>query len=113
MHYENVVANPTAQDKTIAAATDDVSGGAVTIYVGEKRSVGNDLEKAGLVGGVLYSLAIGMPRETHDLVLESAHRFTLQKLDEDRGEVPLDSVMMRERVLAVNGTLYLRPEDVA
>ncbi len=62
--YENVLLSPTEQDKTVAIMLDDSSNGEVYIYVGDKQSAGNEVEKAGLVGGNLYALAVvGKPYE--------------------------------------------------
>lgn len=56
--WENQVANPRASDKTIVAGMDDATPGQVYFYVGEKQTTGNEIEKAGLNGGHLYSIAV-------------------------------------------------------
>lgn len=58
--WENLVASPYEQDKTIVAGLDDGNANAskVYLYVGEKASRGNPVELAGLVGGTTYQLAI-------------------------------------------------------
>ncbi len=56
--YENILLSPTEQDKTVAVMLDDATNGEVYVYVGDKQSSGNDVEKAGLVGGDLYAIAI-------------------------------------------------------
>ena len=56
--YENVVANPGSGDKTITVALDDVSEGQVYVYVGQKSSTGNPVERAGLHGGKLYGIRV-------------------------------------------------------
>ncbi len=55
--WENIVACPFPQQKTIAIGLDDSGGGQVYVYVGEKRQAGNAVEKAGLVGGQLFQRA--------------------------------------------------------
>lgn len=54
--WENAVANPATGDLTVVAGMDDSKDGQVYFYVGEKRSEGNPVEKAGLVGGQLYAI---------------------------------------------------------
>jgi hypothetical protein len=67
--FENVVVSPTEQDATVAILTDDSSNGEVYVYVGMKRADGLDVEKAGMVGGSLYSIAVpGKPYEIDDIL---------------------------------------------
>jgi len=62
--WENVLLSPFAQDKTIAILTDDDSNGEVYLYVGDKTDTGSEVEKAGLLDGVLYAIAVeGKPFE--------------------------------------------------
>jgi hypothetical protein len=59
--FENLLANPYPQDKTVVIATDDTTppaGGVVKVYVGTKRDSGNPVELAGLAGGNLYVVAV-------------------------------------------------------
>lgn len=56
--WENAVANPETGDKTVVIGTDDSTPGQVYVYIGDKRSSGNDVEKAGLVGGKLYGVKV-------------------------------------------------------
>lgn len=56
--WENSVANPRPSDKTIVGGMDDATPGQVYFYVGDKKNTGNDIEKAGLTGGKLYSVAV-------------------------------------------------------
>ncbi|MFZ4764288.1 MAG: PKD domain-containing protein, partial [Roseimicrobium sp.] len=64
-NYENVINCPVEQDKTISIMTDDSADGGVYIYIGTKNSTGaTEVEKAGLVGGKLYTLKVnGKPFE--------------------------------------------------
>ena len=65
LSYENVVANPYQQVKTIVAATDDTGGGQVYLYVGDKKATGTEVDKAGLTGGELYGIKVtGLPVES-------------------------------------------------
>jgi len=69
MKYENIVPNNFAQDKTVLVSTDDATyrskskdayrnGGFVTVYIGEKQTEGNEIEKAGLTNGELYAIQV-------------------------------------------------------
>jgi len=58
MAFENTVANPYAQDKTVVAETDDTTPGEVYFYVGTKQSSGLPIERAGLQNGSLYTTKI-------------------------------------------------------
>lgn len=55
--YENLLANPYSQLKTIVIGNNDggtgVLSNAVSVYVGTKQATGNDVERAGLTNGVM------------------------------------------------------------
>lgn len=56
--FENLLANPFEQDKTLVAATEDGGDNKLYFYVGEKQAEGNAVERAGLANGVTYELVI-------------------------------------------------------
>ncbi|MEW5757087.1 MAG: hypothetical protein AB1810_12355 [Pseudomonadota bacterium] len=58
--WENVVASPYEQDKTVVAGLDDgsVNQSKVHIYVGEKQDSGSPVDMAGLSNGTSYEVAI-------------------------------------------------------
>lgn len=56
--FENLLASPFEQDKTIVAATEDGGANKVYFYVGKKQSGGNPIELAGLANGRTYELRI-------------------------------------------------------
>jgi len=56
--WENYLASPYQQDKTIVIGTDDATPGQVYVYIGTKQSSGTEIVKAGLSGGKLYGLAV-------------------------------------------------------
>jgi hypothetical protein len=56
--WENAVASPHAQDKTIVAGLDDATGGEVYFHVGAKQATGSPIERAGLHNGTHYTLII-------------------------------------------------------
>lgn len=57
--WENAIANPFAQDKTLVMGTDDTTPGQTYLYVGTKTNTGTDIEKAGLTNGNLYGIKVG------------------------------------------------------
>lgn len=109
--YENVLASPFEQDLTIVALTDDASNGEVYFYVGTKQSTGTDVERAGLVGGNLYALAVpGKPFERADVIAAGVlpvEAFAL-KLIGAPGNRPADGVEVEAR-----GADTLTPVDPA
>lgn len=69
MAFENAVACPYAQEKTIVALTDDSSaattplpnnGSEVYFYIGAKQWSGSPIERAGLTNGSLYGVSISV-----------------------------------------------------
>lgn len=56
--WENAVASPLAQEKTIVAGLDDTAGGELYFYVGTKQAEGSPVDQAGLQNGVLYTTSI-------------------------------------------------------
>jgi hypothetical protein len=101
MAFENSVACPFAQDKTIVAEMDDTTPGEVYFYVGTKQSSGLPIERAGLHNGSLYTTKIEGFATEPPLGFTSAP-FTLG-LIEDPANAPADP----------DGTPLNRPEDGA
>jgi hypothetical protein len=54
--WENVVAHPRTKDKTIVMGMDDNKEGQIYLYMGNKQSNGNPVEKAGLMYGKLFGI---------------------------------------------------------
>lgn len=54
--WENVVAHPRTKDKTIVMGMDDNKEGQIYLYMGNKQSKGNPVEKAGLMYGKLFGI---------------------------------------------------------
>ncbi|HQQ94770.1 MAG TPA: choice-of-anchor D domain-containing protein [Bacteroidia bacterium] len=109
--WENAVANPYPQDKTLVMLMDDSSpAGQVYCYVGNKNFNGNTIEKAGLFGGKLYGIAVlGLVNESSG-VIASGTKFNLI----DMGSVAAQT----GSVINTNSNNYgvsnfLRPEDGA
>ncbi len=117
--WENSVANPYAQTKTIVAGTDDTStDGQVYFYVGNKTSTGTDVDKAGLTNGNLYGIKLtsGVSQETRGSGLAStgplttSATFTLANLGDVRNKT--GAVLNTESNTA--GVMrFARPEDGA
>jgi hypothetical protein len=66
--FENLVASPYPQTKTVVMGLDDSSANTapsgtpseVYVYIGNKQASGNDITRAGLVGGTLYGLRVSV-----------------------------------------------------
>jgi hypothetical protein len=58
--WENLLASPYSQDKTIVAGMEDgdLNASRVFFYIGEKTEDGNPVERSGLTNGTTYALAI-------------------------------------------------------
>ena len=91
--FENVVLSPNEQESTVGVMLDDASNGEVYVYVGQKQSIGNEVEKAGLVGGDLYAIAVvGKPYELDNnlsLAVGDSEPFVL-KLIGTAGDRPMN-----------------------
>jgi hypothetical protein len=100
--WENLLANPFGQDKTVVIGTNDggtgVAAGALAVYVGTKQNTGTDVDRAGLTNGVLKFVTVaGSPAEivnstTRATNIASGTAFTLS---------------------GVASTAFSRPEDGA
>jgi Ca2+-binding RTX toxin-like protein len=120
--WENSLTSPFAQKKTVNISTDDSGGGEVYVYIGEKQTTGNAVEKAGLVGGSLYGIkASGLDgaANTETDALAASGTFSLVKLgaDEDGDLLPdgdvskMTGVQLEAQSGALGVTSFLRPED--
>ncbi len=112
---ENSVAHPNAGDKTLVVGLDDSSPGQVYLYVGDKTTHGNSVEKAGLQPGKLYGVKVtdGGTNYAHGgVTLENAGaingRFELEDLS--RHAAGTGAVLQAESVKA-GVTEFARPED--
>jgi hypothetical protein len=102
--YENAVASPHPQDKTIVMLTDDSAQSTaavinsnvpseVYVYIGTKQTQGHPIEQAGLTNGNLYGIKVSnVTEESNDFGLGTAQsgfigkaRFTLQNLGDVLG----------------------------
>ncbi|MBL7930795.1 MAG: choice-of-anchor D domain-containing protein, partial [Bacteroidia bacterium] len=109
--FENNVASPFPQDKTIVVGLDDSTPGQVYVYVGNKSTSGNTIEKAGLFGGRLYGISVlGLYNEVSSSIPAAGTTFTLV----DLGLVHNTTGATLQTNSANYGvTNFLRPEDGA
>jgi hypothetical protein len=118
MSYENVVANPYTGDKTVVAALDDVTGGQVYFYYGDKKAAGNPIEMAGLTGGHFFGVQVTdfaataneAPNTLTPLGADHQSPFTLV----DLGDVStMTGAQLETASDAAGVAAFLRPEDGA
>lgn len=109
--WENSIACPFSQDKTIVAGTDDSTPGQVYFYLGTKTNIGTEIDKAGLSNGKLYGVAVkGMTSETSGSFPAAGTEFTLV----DLGVVTdLTGAALNAMSNNLGVTTFLRPEDGA
>jgi hypothetical protein len=107
--WENVVACPKTQTKTIVCLMDDTTPGQVFVYVGTKTNTGLDVDKAGLTNGKLYGISVpSMLAETNATFAPAASTFTLI----DLGQVQSITGSSLNTMATNSGvTTFLRPED--
>jgi hypothetical protein len=110
--WENQVAMPNAGARTVVVGTDDNQGGQVYVYVGDKQTTGNDVERAGLVGGTLYGVKIEGVTDESDAttVPEGGAAFSLVPIP---GAATLNQNQLNNRSNALGITRMARPEDAA
>ena len=101
--WENLVANPSTGDATVVLAMSDGGTNQVYVYVGAKQADGTPIQKAGLVGGKLFSIAVPeVKAETRDANIGIAKSLVGKGAGKRFG------------LAAPNkGTTFLRPEDGA
>jgi serralysin len=122
--WENSASSNYAQLKTISIGTDDGQNGQVYVYIGEKQTVGNTVEKAGLVGGSLFGIKVSgldanANNESNTIIPGGS--FSLVKLGADTngdgaadGDVSkMTGAQLDAQSEALGVTSFLRPEDVS
>ena len=111
MAFENAVANPKAQDKTIFALTSDGYGNQVFVYVGTKTKTGSIIDKAGLTNGKLYGVKVtGLATETTSSIPSPETAFTLVEITAAN---TLSATQLQAAATTLGVTTFLRPEDAA
>ncbi len=110
--WENSVANPLSQRKTIVAGTDDSTPGQVYFYVGDKQATGNTIEKAGLMNGKTYGLKVdSLPLATpFEGATALSGSFSMVDMSTSQR---LDGNTFQSNSRAAGVTEFARPEDSA
>lgn len=118
--YENVVASPFAQDKTIVMGLEDgnrsfSSEGAadpseVYVYIDQKQSTGSPIEQAGLTGGILNGMRVGTPGsyDANESTVTSGERFELVSLGDASTK---SAATLQADAIANTVTQFRRVED--
>lgn len=122
--WENLLACPKAQDTTVVIGTDDSTPGQVYVYVGTKRSTGNDVERAGLTGGRLYGIRANAdaveerdattpevsPYTSMGMAKNGSASFSLVEITDPAGK---SGAQIQSASVTLGITEFLRPEDGA
>lgn len=110
--WENQVAMPGSGTSTVVVGLDDSGGGQLYVYVGEKQTSGNDVERAGLTGGTLYGVKVdGVAAEDDATSLPSGGAgFELVEIP---GAAGLTGAQLETVSNALGVTKFARPEDGA
>jgi len=110
LSWENSLANPFPQDKTIVVGMDDSTPGQVYVYVGTKTAEGTPVDRAGLTNGVLYGIKVdGILDEARDASM-GTRRFALAPLADVSAKT---GAQIQADSEAAGVTEFLRPEDGA
>jgi secreted PhoX family phosphatase len=117
--WENSVAHANAGDKTILIGLNDGTPGQVYVYIGDKKSTGNPVERAGLVGGSLYGIKVtsGGSNYANTVVARENNgpingAFVLAKVPTSPTYVG-NGAQLQTNSDAVGITKFARPEDGA
>ncbi len=119
--WENHVASPFAQDKTIVVGLDDSrrdfssEGSAepseVYVWVGNKKSTGLEIDKAGLRDGILHGLRVGLPAgyDANESTVTSGERFELVPLSDQTNNATF--APLQTEAISKTITQFRRVED--
>jgi Bacterial protein of unknown function (DUF839) len=109
--WENSVASPYEQDRTVVIGLDDTTPGQLYVYVGEKSEQGSEIQKAGLHGGALHGIRLdGVALEDRATGIPDGTRFTLHSFGDVRSTT---GAQLQADSVAAGVTEFLRPEDGA
>jgi len=117
--WENSLACPVSQNKTVVIGTDDATPGQLYVYVGNKTNTGSEVDKAGLTNGLLYGIKVtGFPLENvttnlGSMVKGGTRPFTMQILNTTGDVSAQTGAQLHSNSLALGVTEFLRPEDGA
>jgi len=109
MNFENAVASPFEQEKTVVVLSDDENPGQVYLYVGTKNNSGSlEIDKAGLTNGSLYGMSVNGQLNEAGVSSGNAVAFV------DFGDVKSKDWDELESMSDANSvTRFSKPEDVA
>jgi hypothetical protein len=119
--WENQVASPHPQDKTIVMGLDDsnrrfssesaTDPSEVYVWVGDKQTTGTDIEKAGLRFGILHGLRVGVPGsyDANEGTVTSGERFELVPLSDQTNNATFGPLQAES--IAKSITQFRRVED--
>lgn len=111
--WENSVASPFAQNKTVVVGLDDSTPGQVYVYVGDKTATGSVIDKAGLNNGKLYGIKTPVALET-TVSGAAAGTFSLVDMSDVVSPSSSTSGALTQTTSVVRGvTEFARPEDGA
>lgn len=109
--WENSVASPYRNDKTIVVGMDDATPGQVYVYVGNKGMNGTEIDKAGLSGGLLYGVAVNnLLTEVSGSFISANTSFSLVNLGSVQA---ITGASLQTKSTNLGVTQFLRPEDGA
>ena len=121
MSFENVVASPFPQRKTIVVGLDDstnrFTGGTppadannppseVYVYIGEKQGSGNPVQRAGLSGGDLFGIKV--PGHPTEATITGGERFSLHQMSDAAQD---DGFVLQSESITNAVTQFRRVED--
>ena len=115
MDWENALANPVAQNKTIVACdTDDgTTDSQVYFWIGNKTNAGPDIVKAGLVNGSLYGVQVAGLSQEVDATTNAVRAFSLINISAITNVSGINSTNLKTASLAAGSTAFMRVEDGA
>lgn len=106
--WENSVASPKAQRKTIVVGLDDSSPGQNYVYIGNKKTAGNDVQRAGLNDGKLYGIKASFGGSEGRTSAPINSTFSMEEVNWNQSGAALQTQSTNLGV-----TEFLRPEDGA
>jgi hypothetical protein len=108
--WETLVANPNSGEKTVVIGNSDGGTNGIYVYVGTKSNTGNDVEKAGLIGGNLYRVAVNNTNVPETRAADAG----LGLIPNSRGNYAGSfNLVAGSDVTNSVSTKFLRPEDGA
>lgn len=111
--WENLLANPNSGNKTVVVGTNDGGTGilenTVTVYVGDKTNVGNDVDRAGLTNGTMKFIKVKGANDADGKSIDELSSL----ISRTTGIVSGTSFTLSDGVTDPNVTTFSRPEDGA